>query len=201
MWGVWLACITYSHYTYGIEKQATPADSTSNTQLWKVCSVLYTLSLFHSFLVTGLFWGLLYPTIPIETIYFHDIYKHSQPLFCLLIEFALNNLVIEWRHWAPNMVFVVLYMLVNIGYSTTGDRYVYAIIPFNNAESWYLLVAILAAVPIVFALLWYFDTLKYTLVESTVSSQAFPKESKALISNERKEKDGDNEAVVLVLLE
>ena len=62
-WGVWLACIIYSQYTYGIKAQAVPADSPSLTQLWKVCSTLYTVSLVNEIIVSALYWGLLYPSL------------------------------------------------------------------------------------------------------------------------------------------
>ena len=64
------------------------------------------------------------------------------PLALLVIEFALNNLVIEWRQLAPVFVYLVSYLAVNYAYSREPGRQVYSILSFEDASSWYLVLAI-----------------------------------------------------------
>lgn len=168
--GIWLTCILYCQYQYGVKKVTAPSDSDSYTQFWKVCSVLFVLITFHSIMVTGLYWGLLAPSQPDKEVKDYDLYKHAMPFAFLTGELLMNNIVIEKRHLAPVMIFIALYLGVLVGYTTTGDRYIYPILKFEDSSSWILAFSILAVVPIIYALLWFISAVKFNLIGSTVSS-------------------------------
>lgn len=83
-------------------------------------------------MVTALYWVLLWPVVDKDVVVSTDITKHTVPLFVLVIEFLTNNLVIETRMFVPVLFWFMCYTIVVVGYTTTGDRYVYSVLKLED---------------------------------------------------------------------
>ena len=92
------------------------------------------------------------------------------PLICLLIDFVLNNIVIEWSLMLPTLVFITMYLCVLIAYSLPEGQYVYPILKFESQASWNLIFFILIAVLLVYVTIMVLNAIKFgILVKPTVS--------------------------------
>jgi len=108
---------------------------------------LYAIAHLHTVFVTALYWSLLYPSADkAELTLAVDIAKHSVPFLFLFVEFFLNNVVVEFRHWVPVLGgYLMLYLAVIVGYTTTGDRWVYTPLKLDTQASWNLLFGVVIA--------------------------------------------------------
>ena len=196
-WGAWLVCINYSQYSFGVKGQAPPNDSSKPSQLWKVSSALFTVAIVNQIMVTALYWVLLYPTID-HQLQEYEILKHSVPLICLLIDFVLNNIVIEWSSLLPTLAFITMYLCVMIGYSLPEGQYVYPILKYDSQASWNLTAIIIVAVILVFVIMMVLNTIKFgLLVKPTVSgiSGGVIKKQEDSVELEK----GNNDLVLIIL--
>ena len=115
-------------------------------------------------MVTVLYWSLVYPWAEPASFDSTDYAKHSVHLACLVVEFLTNNLVIEVSHYSPFLFYNVMYLAVLIGYTTTGDWYIYWIMKLDKAEDWVLLGSIIVFVVATFIILIGLDKLKFLLL-------------------------------------
>jgi len=107
---------------------------------------LYAIAHLHTVFVTALYWSLLYPVANKAELNVVDIGKHSVPFLFLFVEFFLNNVVVEFRHWVPVLGgYLMLYLAVIVGYTTTGDRWVYTPLKLDTQASWNLLFGVVIA--------------------------------------------------------
>ena len=192
--GAYLVCAIYSQYTYSDTSKAPPADSNSPTQLWKTTSNLFTVALINNIMVTALYWFLLYPALEHELKEF-EVLKHTVPISCLMSDFLLNNIVIEWRQLLPTMAFVSAYLSVMIGYSLPAGQYVYPILKFESQASWNLILVIVLAVFLVFALVMALTFLKYGLLVQPTNSMSIGQQDEETYMKEK----GDDPVLIILL--
>ena len=133
--------------------------------MWKVCSVLFSVTFLHSIMVTLLYWFLLYPVLNQAT---QDdpinVAKHSLPLIFLIIELLANSMVIESRHIFAVVFFGEIYIALLICYTLTGDRYIYSVMKLDSQASWNLLIFINIGVIFFYLILLGLDKIKFRLL-------------------------------------
>ena len=106
----------------------------------------------------------------------------------------MNNIVIERRHLAPIMIFTALYLVLIISFSTTGDRYIYSILKYEDSSSWILTFGIFIALPFVYAVLQVVSEVKFNLIDSTVGAK------RRVNSSERNSSGADGQSLTLIVL-
>ena len=97
--GLYLAIVTYQHWKHDIKGEPLDEDSSSPWLYWKIVTGLFEISLIYEFMITIVFWILLAPYMGPDDWHWKEYTMHGAGLAFLLGDFALNNILIESRHW------------------------------------------------------------------------------------------------------
>ena len=101
--------VSYAHIKYDLNEIAQGDDSSSIWHFWKWCTVCFELAFVCQFFTTFGFWVLVYPFYPWPLI-LTDYMRHGLPLFFLLIDFHMNRIEVESRHWVSSLGWMLCYL-------------------------------------------------------------------------------------------
>ena len=149
-WGWWLygsyvIMIAYAHYKHDTQGKALGTDTSSPFHLWKVCTALFELVIVDHLIITIFYWGLVHPGLDPPHSYWR-IMKHSAPFPGMLIDFAMSNMLIEFRHLAASVFYVACYASLLITYTLTQKPdTIYSFAHLTSATSWAMVGVIVVA--------------------------------------------------------
>ena len=143
------ASIAHINYQFE-EKKPLPADSSSPWLSWKVVTSLFVLGLASQFLITFMYWGVLYQGWPIG---YRDYRAHGIPLGLLLLDWHMNRILVEVRQIVPLCYLTIGYSLFIIVWTFGTGQPVYFILKFDSTGSYILLLILDIANIIVFLIL------------------------------------------------
>ena len=88
---------------------------------------------------------------------------HSVPIITLLIDWNLNRLLAEGRHWAVGMSAASLYALFLILYTKITGEAIYDVVSLKTLQSWGFLVAVFILDAILIVAFHYYGELKFAI--------------------------------------
>ena len=91
-----------------------PSDSSDLLLRWKVATMMYEISISVSMFISLFFWFqyLFLEQYAIDN--WITLALHFCPLGCLVVDFVLNNILIEVRHTVGMLIFYFIYALFAI---------------------------------------------------------------------------------------
>ena len=124
----------FRHEVAGVE---VAKDSASPWLFWKWCSVLFNMVLtlqFWIFILGSLIWFFVDGT-QVNSL-FNYVTRHGVYWATLLVDAGLNNIHIEYNHWACLAIYGVFYVTVAVIVVFTLDFVPYPFMTFDTPQSW-----------------------------------------------------------------
>ena len=107
-------------------------------------TIFFQLALVFEITVALLFWGLLWPAAAAAGATFNGLFLINDGVQCipLIIDFALNRIVFEWRHMIVHVFVGVVYGIWSVIWTLSTGRYIYPILDWKNEPGMCLIVAL-----------------------------------------------------------
>ena len=167
LWGYTLSTIVFGMmipYSFINKDQ----ESGFQKYMYRTCLVMYSTAFTIEFLITLVFWTLLYEGVPvfqnIDTFNLHSY--HFLPLLFLLIDYITNRWMLVYSHVIFIELFAVVYAVFNCAYVLSTDDIIYPIVTWRDFGSYMYIIGIFIGVVGVYIPSVYISHKKYRARQS-----------------------------------